>query len=157
MNTKSELGIITTEITFRNMKITFKELNDDSEWNYINIFKHELDDVKGIIIVFDVTNENSFNTAKSLINYVQNTTSIFINIFLVGNKCDLIMDTIITYKEVSEFIRDKECVYYKEISCKDETNLNGLFSYLEDGLYYDCGPKNNKKTKNDNSLSCALF
>ena len=86
------------------MQITFKELNDDTEWTYLNFFKHELDDVKAIIIVFDVTNESSFNTAKTLINYVQIKTSILINIFLVGNKCDLIMNAIITTKDVFDFI-----------------------------------------------------
>ena len=46
-----------------------------------------------------------------------------------------------------EFIRDKECVYYKEVSCKDQTNLDALFSYLEESLNYDCLP-NNIKRKN---------
>jgi GTPase SAR1 family protein len=139
------------------MKITFKELNDDDEWTYLNIFKHELDEVKAIIILFDVTNESSFFIAKKLINYVQNMTSIFINIFLVGNKCDLVLNAIISTKEVYEFIKDKECVYFKEISCKDQTNLNELFKYLEEGLINECSPPHNKITKKDNSLSCFLF
>jgi GTPase SAR1 family protein len=139
------------------MKITFKVLNDDNEWTYLNIFKHELDEVKAIIILFDVTNESSFITAKSLINYIQNMTSIFINIFLVGNKCDLILDSIISTKEVFEFIKDKECIYYKEISCKDQTNLNDLLTYLEEGLVYECSPQYNKLSTKDTSLSCLLF
>lgn len=155
------MGITCTEINFRNIQVTFKELNDDIEWTYLNIFKHELDEVKAIIIIFDVTNENSFNTAKNLINYVQLKTSIFINIFLLGNKCDLILNSIITIKDVFEFIRGKECVFYKEISCKDETNLEALFTYLEESLTYNCIPKLTSASgdgdNNSNSYSCNLL
>jgi len=113
-------------------------LNDDSDWTFISSFKHELDEVKAIIIVFDVTNENSFNLAKTFIEYIKDNTSVFIQIFLLGNKCDLEMEAIISIRDVFDFLKNHECVNYIECSCKTETNIEKFMNSLEETLKNEC-------------------
>jgi len=144
-------------LEYRNIEITIKELNDDSEWSYINYFKHELDDIKAVIVIFDVTNENSFNLAKTFINYVQTNTSVFLQIFLLGNKCDLEMEAIISTRDVFDFLKNKECINYIECSCKTETNIEKFFNVLEDTLTNECINGKFRVIQNENSGSCYII
>ena len=56
-------------------------------------------DSKVIIIVFDLTKKDSYDSIKkSWITYIQEYCEPF-SVLLVGNKCDLIDDREITYKD----------------------------------------------------------
>jgi len=82
-------------------------------------------------VIFDVTNENSFNMAKTFINYIQKNTSICLQIFLLGNKCDLEMEALISTRDVFEFLKNKECINYIECSCKHETNIEKFYFLIQ--------------------------
>lgn len=124
------------------------------------MFKHELDDIKAIIVIFDVTNENSFILARALINYIQKNTSIFIQIFLIGNKCDLEMDAIISTRDAHEFIKNKECITYIECSCKNNTNIEKFIDALEETIKNECIQNNFRtaqQSQQEASNSCIII
>ena len=86
----------------------------------------------GIIIVFDITNRNSFDNIRNWIyeinNYSENTCNI-----LVGNKLDLIDKREITYKEAKEFAAMHDLTYI-EVSASNNINIHNIFDFLSKEL-----------------------
>lgn len=109
------------------------------------------------MVIFDVTNDNSFNMAKTLINYVQKNTSICIQIFLLGNKCDLELEAIISTRDVFEFLKNKESINYIECSCKSDTNIEKFLNLFEDTLISECCKGKYRVSQQENSGSCFIF
>ena len=116
-----------------------------------------MDDIKGIIIIFDLTNENSYNLAKTFVDYIQKNTSILVHIFLLGNKCDLEINSVINMNEVYEFLKDRECINYFECSAKSKTNLEKIKESLECTLMTDFYENKFRITQETNSGSCVIF
>lgn len=50
-----------------------------------------------------------------------------INIFLIGNKCDLEIDRKVTYQEGENFQLDNKIDFFIETSAKERTNTSELF------------------------------
>lgn len=81
-------------------------------------------------IVFDISNYDSFNTAKTWINELKNNNSndiADIIILLVGNKCDL--DHTVSQREIDAIVHQMRILYI-ETSAKDDYNIAELFSNI---------------------------
>lgn len=97
---------------------------------------------QGIIIVFDITNKKSFNSAKSIIDEIKdfNLPNEVITI-LVGNKIDLEK-----YREVSKeeaySLAFKYKLHYFETSAKTNEGIDDIFTYLSTQIYTHCIQKN---------------
>ena len=86
--------------------------------------------MKGIIVVFDITNYNSYKVAKDWIDFVKekrldNTYSII----LCGNKSDLSQKRVVSVDELLEYSNGIKAAYY-EISLKTRNNLNEMKTYI---------------------------
>jgi GTPase SAR1 family protein len=83
-----------------------------------------------ILLVYDVTNLNSF---EKLNNYSQEC-SIFrqenIPIVLVGNKIDLHEKRVISYEQGQKWAEDNSCIYFTEISALNGFNCGEMMEYL---------------------------
>ena len=95
----------------------------------------------GVILVFDLTSENSFNKLNKWINEIEENTK-NIEIILVGNKSDL-QDRKINKINAEKFAKEKNLKYI-ETSAKEGTNILLLFEELSIGM---------NKRKNDDSSS----
>lgn len=84
----------------------------------------------GIILLFDLTNEESFNNLGDWIKEINETGSEKVCVILVGNKSDL-KDQIVVYKEdVDDFI--KNCgVKMKYFECSSKTGENVAEAFNE--------------------------
>lgn len=79
----------------------------------------------GIILVYDITNKNSFEQCISYYNErIKTLCSKNIKKILLGNKCDLNEKRVITTKEGLEFALENG-FKFKEISCKSNQNVFG--------------------------------
>ena len=88
---------------------------------------------QGIIVCFALNNKESFN---NVINWLQDVREISkkIPIVLFGNKCDLIDERKVTFKEVKEFADDNEINYF-ETSAKDNINITEGFEKISEDAY----------------------
>lgn len=86
----------------------------------------------GIIIVFDITNRNSFDNIRNWIYEINNHSENTCNI-LVGNKIDLNDKREITYKEAKEFA-DMYDLKYIEVSASNNINIDNIFDFLSKEL-----------------------
>lgn len=94
----------------------------------------------GAILVFDVTNRESFNNVKYWMDTVKEKSNTPITIFLIGNKCDLVDNRVISETEAYDFAK-KYNLLYMESSSKSGYNVNEVFNNLNTEIY--------KKIKNN--------
>ena len=86
--------------------------------------------VEGILFVYDVTNEESFNTLNGFMENVELVISHrHLPKILVGNKCDLENKRKITYERGAAFAKARNMSFY-ETSAVDMFNIEEIFVEL---------------------------
>ena len=134
----SELGISKSQYKIGNKQFTIKELTDDEKFTKTNVLKDELEDILLIFVIFAKNDKNSFEYAKTLIEFIKNNliNNKDLNIILIGNKCDIGEDEPnsieVHNKEVDQYIISLENIYYYEFSCKSEKNLENIKQKIEE-------------------------
>ncbi|KDD75851.1 Ras family protein [Helicosporidium sp. ATCC 50920] len=80
----------------------------------------------GIIVVFDVTDLESFNNVKQWLNEIDRYANENVNKLLVGNKVDLTSKRVVNFDTAKAFA-DEIGVPYIETSAKNATNVEQAF------------------------------
>jgi len=80
----------------------------------------------GIIVVYDVTDLDSFHNVKQWLNEIDRYATENVNKLLVGNKCDLVAKKQVEYENAKEFA-DKLDIPFLETSAKAATNVEKAF------------------------------
>ncbi|KAL3603944.1 hypothetical protein D5086_004803 [Populus alba] len=80
----------------------------------------------GIIVVYDVTDQESFNNVKQWLNEIDRYASDNVNKLLVGNKSDLTANKVVSYETAKAFA-DEIGIPFMETSAKDATNVEQAF------------------------------
>ncbi|KAM7272891.1 hypothetical protein ACFE04_027555 [Oxalis oulophora] len=80
----------------------------------------------GIIIVYDVTDQESFNNVKQWLSEIDRYASENVNKLLVGNKCDLTANKVVSYETAKAFA-DEIGIPFMETSAKSATNVEEAF------------------------------
>ena len=81
------------------------------------------------IIVFDLTNKNSFEDLDFWIQEIKNHNDSILY-YLVGNKCDLNDSRVNSLKEIEQFIIKYNIHNYIEVSAKNNVNIEKLFENI---------------------------
>ena len=92
------------------------------------IIKAFYKDVHGIILLYDVTNRNSFINIRNWIKEIEANTQTDVCKILVGNKCDK-PDRVVTEEEGKK-LGDEFNLHFFEASPKTEQNIHEVFSSL---------------------------
>jgi Ras-related protein Rab-1A len=80
----------------------------------------------GIIVVYDVTDQESFNNVKQWLNEIDRYASENVNKLLVGNKSDLATKKVVDYQTAKAFA-DEIGIPFLETSAKNATNVEQAF------------------------------
>ncbi|EPR60203.1 small GTP binding protein rab1a, putative [Toxoplasma gondii ME49] len=83
----------------------------------------------GIIIVYDVTDRESFNNVKNWMMEIDKYAMEGVSKLLVGNKCDLTSKRTVTYEEGKEFA-DSCNMRFIETSAKNAHNVEQAFHIM---------------------------
>jgi len=69
-------------------------------------------------VVYDVTDQDSFNNVKQWLNEIDRYASENVNKLLVGNKCDLTANKVVSYETAKVILNFKlfYCVYFAPTS-----------------------------------------
>ncbi len=100
--------------------------------------------VNGVVLVFDITNRESFCNIKYWLDQVKENTDDKMKTVLVGNKIDM-ENRNVSYEEANHFAQKNDIKYY-ETSSKKNLNVHSVFSSLTEEimpLLYD-GTEENK-------------
>ena len=80
----------------------------------------------GIIVVYDVTDAESFNNVKQWLHEIDRYASENVNKLLVGNKSDLVSKRAVTFEQGKDFA-DSLSIEFLETSAKNATNVEKAF------------------------------
>jgi len=83
----------------------------------------------GIMLVYDITDRDSFDNIAHWINEINRYAKPAVTIMLVGNKCDLESKRQVDYEEALEFAK-KSNLLFEECSAKANINIEKLFIKL---------------------------
>ena len=125
------------DIKFKKVKmeddseVRVKVIDTAGQERYKSIASNYLKKADGIIIAYDITDNQSFNIAEyEWINQIKNDSSLKEKvIFLVGNKSDLEDQRVIS-KEEGEELSKKYGVMFSECSAKTGENINFIFNEI---------------------------
>ena len=132
--------VSTIGIEFRNktIKINNNEVNVKI-WDtagqelYRSIQKQYYKNNDGILLIFDVTNRQSFNLLENWINDIKNQSSNDVVVIIVGNKIDL-DDRIIEDIDIKKFA-DKYHYTFFTTSAATGENINECFEFIINEVY----------------------
>ena len=83
----------------------------------------------GIIVTYDITCRDSFSAIQNWMAEVEKHASDNISRILVGNKCDLESQRVVSTEEGQE-LADHYCVRFLETSAKDSKNVEQAFTLM---------------------------
>ena len=88
----------------------------------------------GIILVYDITDRESFNNIENWLNEVKKHAGAQVVKLLIGNKCDLEEERVVNTKEGKE-LADNLGISFLETSAKQRTNIDEAFMTLTKQIY----------------------
>ena len=140
----STIGIdfLSKTVTIKDKEIKLKIWDTAGQERYRNITSHIYKDADGIILVFDVTSEDSFNQITDWMEQIKNNVSKEeINLILIGNKCDL--EERMVEKERGEEMAEKLKIKYYETSALTGQGINEAFEGLAKQIFKNKNPNEN--------------
>jgi len=93
----------------------------------------------GIIVVYDITDQDSFNNVKQWLQEIDRYASENVNKLLVGNKCDLTTKRAIETNVANEYA-DQLSIPFLEASAKNSTNVEQAFIKMATEIKNRMGP-----------------
>ncbi|RUS72838.1 hypothetical protein EGW08_019403 [Elysia chlorotica] len=93
----------------------------------------------GIIVVYDVTDQESFNNVKQWLQEIDRYASENVNKLLVGNKSDLTTKKVVDFTTAKEYA-DQLLIPFLETSAKNATNVEQAFMTMAAEIKKTMGP-----------------
>mmetsp|Transcript_22122 Transcript_22122/g.37039 ORF Transcript_22122/g.37039 Transcript_22122/m.37039 type:complete len:207 (+) Transcript_22122:129-749(+) len=81
---------------------------------------------QGILLVYDVTDRNSFISIRNWVAQIQMHADVNVNKILIGNKCDVQDQRAISYEE-GEALAKEYNIHFYETSAKQDLNVEKSF------------------------------
>lgn len=83
----------------------------------------------GVIIVYDITDQLSFNNLKNWIQEIEQYSSENFSKMIVGNKCDLNTRRVVETEAARQFVTSRGAAFM-ETSAKNSTNVEQAFMWM---------------------------
>tara|TARA_B110000908_G_C10221717_1_gene435719 strand:- start:785 stop:1381 length:597 start_codon:yes stop_codon:yes gene_type:complete len=96
---------------------------------YIDLINMYLKNVCYVVLVYDITNTSTFLHIQDWYNNVKNIVKKNTGMLIVGNKTDLVSNSIITTKNLAE-LSDTLNIPYITTSCNNTKLINTLFNTI---------------------------
>ena len=120
---------IKTVVLGPNLKVDLQIWDTSGEERFRTITRQYYRDAAGIILVFDVTNEKSFNDIVQWLEDIYLVGRKTLNIILVGNKSDLHDERVVSYETANRFAKSKQIEYF-ESSAKIGFQVSEIYEKL---------------------------
>ena len=156
-----EHKIITIDYEQKKVKLAIWDI--DGKGKFTNILKTFNKDLQVVILVFDLTNKESFNNIDLWIDRIKNEDINNYIFIVVGNKSDLKKKIKITNEEIIKKIINLQLDGYFECSAKNNDSIQEIFfsviklySDMKNIIDYPLYNENIKKSYNIKKNKCFL-
>ena len=112
-------------------KLTIFDTTGDEKFRAIT--RQYYKDAQGVLLVYDVTNRNSFNDIAIWERDIKDNAPADTVIFLVGNKSDLTKERVVTYEEGKNKANELG-LFFTEVSAKSGDNIHILFENISESM-----------------------
>ena len=126
-NETPETKLYKANAKINNKDFIIKIIDTPSNKQFLNIIKGEYQNANYILIVFDLTNRETFLSLNEWINHCRSVQNQNIDLILIGNKSDLNQDRVVSTEEAKKFASDNNIKYF-EISAHNINDINNLFN-----------------------------
>jgi small GTP-binding protein len=141
-HTNSTIGVefYTKRLNIDDKKIKIHMWDLAGQERFNSIVKTYYRNCNGVLLIFDLTNKNSFDHVNYWYNELykmyslDNIDEYNPSIFLIGNKND-ISDRTVSTKDVEKMLFNKNITNYMECSAKTGDNINDIFNMLNNSVY----------------------
>ena len=120
--TTSGIDLKTTDIEIKNKKIHIQLWDTAGQEKYKAITKNLFLKVMGALIIYDITNEASYNNLKSWVKLIKEECGKHMQLIIVGNKSDLNDQRKISKDEAINYAKEQK-IDYIETSSKTGENV----------------------------------
>ncbi|KAF4799672.1 hypothetical protein TURU_052426 [Turdus rufiventris] len=135
----SNVTVLSTEQSTRNAVTAQMSWDTAGQERFRTITSSYYRGAHGIIVVYDVTDQESFNNVKQWLQEIDRYASENVNKLLVGNKCDLTTKKVVDYTTAKEFA-DSLGIPFLETSAKNATNVEQSFMTMAAEIKKRMGP-----------------
>ena len=142
-------------LVINNKKIRLQIWDTAGQERYRNIAKNYFQSSDGFVIVYDISNLETFEKLDYWIEQIKTNSQENIKMILFGNKCDIIDDRQVQKEEGENYAINKNIKFF-EVSAKDGTNINDAFEYLVKDILNSFSPIENLKKRKSKMLSAPI-
>lgn len=143
--TGSHLSTIGTDSAKKNIEVVDRETNKKvqiqmmltdtaGQERFRAMAKSYYRQADGIFLMYDITLKETFLNIENWINQIKECASPDVVIYLLANKIDM-KDKIQVTSEEGKQCAEKFKLKYREISCKENINVNEVFNEISSELY----------------------
>ena len=104
-------------------KIKVNYIDTAGEEKFRAISVNYLKGTNGVILVFDITNKETFDLLETWLNELKDTNKADVSKVLIGNKADLAERREVSVEDANNLANNMKCKYY-EASAKTGENVN---------------------------------
>jgi len=125
----------TKEIKIQNSKDKVKMTIYDTsgQERYKSIARNYYKKVDGVILMYDITNKESFDNLEEWIKEIEDNANQNIHIFIVGNKSDLYKERVVKTEDGKSFAENHDCLFF-ETSIKQNKGVSQLFTTISEKI-----------------------
>ena len=116
-------------INIRGLQTKLQIWDTAGQEKYHSLTKGFFRNTDGILLVFDLTNKDSFNNIKTWINEVENNSDNKTKKLLVGNKIDMKDNIVVSNNDIDDLCKKKK-IKYIEVSGKENINVSKAFETI---------------------------
>ncbi|KII68382.1 Ras-related protein ORAB-1 [Thelohanellus kitauei] len=105
----------------------------------------------GIIIVYDITDQDSFDNVSKWMKEIQTSANEEVNKILVGNKIDMETKRVVDYSK-GQALAEQHSMVFLETSAKQSTNIEQAFLAMTGEIMKRMGPSQMKKSESPGDI-----
>ena len=125
----------TADLIIDNKNIRIQLWDSAGQEKYNSITKNLLLRVQGLIILFDLTNQETFDNLSKWIEIIKEHCGHTIPILFVGNKSDLEENRVVKKEDISRYVKKEKAKYIKT-SCKTGDNIKKAVNIICKKIIY---------------------
>ena len=135
------LDLKTADIILDSKKIRVQIWDTAGQEKFNSITKNLILRVQGIILLFDLTNKESFDNLSSWIKIIREHCGNKMQILIVGNKNDLEEQKQVDEEEIKKFAK-RVRIKFKKVSCKNGENIKEAVDLICENIISSSAAKN---------------